>query len=211
MIDEKQTSRVKKNFNCASIIYDMFEWLPEGRSLNWRERVWFHVPTGKVLEVGIGTGRNLPYHPDRIRVIGMDLSDGMLAKAHNYANRLNYHIDLQQMDVQQLAFADDTFETVVATFVFCSVPNQIHGLQELKRVVKQDGRIILLDHVRINKPIIGWLMDMLNVFTHLFGENINRRTVENVKQAGLKIESVTDLTRLGLVKLIVATKHDQAV
>jgi ubiquinone/menaquinone biosynthesis C-methylase UbiE len=92
----------------------------------------------------------------------------------------------------------------VATFVFCSVPDPVRGLQELRRVVRPDGLVLLLEHVRIDRPVIGRLMDLLNpIVVRLMGANINRRTVENVRQAGLTIERVENLTANGLVKLIV--------
>ena len=109
------------------------------------------------------------------------------------------------MDVQQLEFADNTFDAAVATFVFCSVPDPVLGLRELSRVVKSEGKIILLDHVRVNRPIIGTLMDLMNpLFVRFYGANINRRTVENVQIAGLIINSVTDLGPMGMIKFTVA-------
>jgi len=106
------------------------------------------------------------------------------------------------MDVQRISFPDNTFDTAVATFVFCSVPNPIKGLQELKRVIKKDGDIWLLEHVRVNKPVIGPLMDIANpLVVRIMGANINRQTVENVKKAGLQILSVEKL-KGNLVKLI---------
>jgi ubiquinone/menaquinone biosynthesis C-methylase UbiE len=85
------------------------------------------------------------------------------------------------MDVQALTFPDDDFDAAVATCVFCSVPDPVRGLQELARVVKPDRRILLLDHVRIDQPLIGAIMDGLNpLIVRMWGANINRRTTENV-------------------------------
>ena len=109
------------------------------------------------------------------------------------------------MDAQQLDFPDDSFDAAAATFVLCSVPDPVLGLRELGRVVKPDGRIFLLDHVRIDRPVIGPLMDLLNpIIGRLTGANINRRTLDIVQRVGLNIETVTDLGPLGIVKLIVA-------
>ena len=94
----------------------------------------------------------------------------------------------------------------VATFVFCSVPDPERSLRELARVVKPDGRIELLEHVRIDRPqLIGKLMDWLDpLVVRVMGAHINRRTAEVVRQSGLEIEEVEDLAPLGLVKLITA-------
>jgi ubiquinone/menaquinone biosynthesis C-methylase UbiE len=89
------------------------------------------------------------------------------------------------MDAQHLDFPDDAFGAAVATFVFCSVPDAVRGLRELGRVVKPDGRIFLLEHVRINHPeAIGKLMDLLDpLVVRIMGPHINRRTEKNVRQA----------------------------
>jgi hypothetical protein len=83
------------------------------------------------------------------------------------------------------------FDTAIATFVFCSVPDPVLGLKELRRVVKSGGEILLLEHVRIDKPVIGFIMDIMNpIVLYLIGANINRTTVENVEKAGLCIEKI---------------------
>ncbi len=98
------------------------------------------------------------------------------------------------MDVQHLEFPDRTFDAVAATCVFCSVPDPVAGLRELKRVVRTGGDIWLMEHVRIDRPVIGTLMDLMNpMMVRMMGANINRQTVENVRRAGLQIVSVENL------------------
>ena len=203
--NDQQTNLTRRRYNRIAPLYDLLEILPERGIVPWRRRLWATVPAGEVLEVGVGTGKNLPYHPTEATITGIDLSEGMLARARRKAEKLDQSLDLFPMDVQQLEFADNTFDAAVATFVFCSVPNPVLGLRELARVVKPAGQIMLLEHVRVDKPLIGPLMDLMNpLIVRLYGANINRRTVEKVRQAGLAIDSVTALGPFGVVKQIVA-------
>ena len=110
------------------------------------------------------------------------------------------------MDVQHLEFEDDTFDTVVSAFVFCSVPDPVRGLMEVERVCKPGGKVVLLEHVLSANRILGWLMNLANpLVVRVVGANINRRTVENVSQSALVVEQVTELWA-GIFKLIEARK-----
>jgi ubiquinone/menaquinone biosynthesis C-methylase UbiE len=130
----------------------------------------------------------------------------MLAQAQQKAEKLGYSIKLREMDAQKLDFAENSFEAATATFVFCSVPDPVVGLSELARVVKPGGRIVLLEHVRVDRPaMVGKLMDWFDpLVVRMMGAHINRRTADAVRRAGLEVERVEDLAARGLVKLIVA-------
>jgi ubiquinone/menaquinone biosynthesis C-methylase UbiE len=224
-MDKQETARTEARYDRIAPVYDLMEMLPEQQFRSWREKLWAQVPEGRLLEVGVGTGKNLPYHPPRAQVVGIDVSERMLKRARQRAEELGIDIsermlkrarqraeelgkaiELHQMDAQRLDFADDSFDTAVATFVFCSVPDAVQGLSELRRVVRPGGKVFLLEHVRIDEPeIIGKVMDLLDpLVLRLMGPHINRRTEQNVKRAGLKVERVEALAPLNLVKLIVA-------
>lgn len=202
----EETKVTRARYNRLAPIYDLMEFLPEQRFAGWRKQLWARVAAGRILEVGVGTGKNFPYHPPGAEVTGIDLSERMLAQARRRAKKSGYPLDLRQMDAQQLDFPDNTFDTATATFVFCSVPDAERGLRELARVVRPGGQIVLLEHVRIDRPaLIGKLMDWLDpVVVRVMGAHINRRTAETVQRAGLVVEQVENLAPQGLVKLITA-------
>lgn len=203
-MSENATSKTQARYDRIAPIYDLMEAVVERLAFRrWRERLWAHVDGERVLEVGVGTGKNIPHHPPGVRVTGVDISSRMLARAGERAQDLEAEVDLALMDAQRLGFPDALFDTAVATFVFCSVPDPVQGLKEIDRVVKPGGRIILLEHVRVNVPVIGELMDRFDpVVVRLMGPHINRHTEENVRKAGLEIQEVEALAAGGLVKLI---------
>lgn len=200
------TALTRARYQRISPIYDKIEWLMERRFRLWREKQWQFVCGPRVLEVGVGTGKNMEFWPLNCRITAIDLTPGMLDIARQRAKSLNrQQDDLFLADVQHLELPSGSFDTVVATFVFCSVPDPIQGLREIGRVVRPAGQILLLEHVRIDRPMIGTLMDMIApLVVRLNGANINRRTVENVRLAGLQIERVEDLDDMGMFKLIFA-------
>ncbi len=200
-IDE--TARVQRRYDRQAAIYDLKEAPWELLAFKrLRRRLWGQVSGGRVLEVGVGTGKNFAHHPAGARVVGIDLSPRMLQRAARRARRLGRHIDLIVADAQQLPFRDGAFDAAAASFVFCSVPDAVAGLEEARRVLRTDGKVHLLEHVRARNPIAGWLMDRLNpIVVRMMGANINRQTVENVRRAGIAVEDV-ESRAFGIVKLI---------
>lgn len=204
-IDDKATALTRARYQRISPIYDKIEWLMEKRFHPWRSKLWQLVRGPKVLEIGVGTGKNIEFWPADLKITAIDLTLGMLDIARQRIKSLNREADLRLGDVQHLEFPSAAFDTVVATFVFCSVPDPVQGLREIGRAVRPGGQILLLEHVRIDRPVIGTLMDILAPFiVRLNGANINRRTIENVRAAGLEIERVEDLDDMGMFKLISA-------
>ncbi|HYG58070.1 MAG TPA: class I SAM-dependent methyltransferase, partial [Symbiobacteriaceae bacterium] len=158
----------------------------------------------RVLEIGVGTGKNLHLYDPAVtaELVGIDFSPAMLAKAEGKPCRVPH--TLLEMDAQHMAFPDASFDTVLATCVFCTVPDPVQGLKEARRVCKPGGRILLLEHMRVDRPVIGPLMDLVDpLVVWLIGTHINRRTLENVKLAGMKILQ-TENVHGDLMKLIIA-------
>jgi ubiquinone/menaquinone biosynthesis C-methylase UbiE len=181
----------KKRYDRLARFYDFLEAPVERlRFAAWRRKLRDRITGERALEVGVGTGKNLPYYPRDVKMTAIDLSPRMLERAQEKASALGLEVDLGEMDVQNLAFPDRSFDTVFATFVFCSVPDPVTGLQELRRVCKTDGRLLLLEHMRPGNAPLGFLFDILNpMVVRMMGANINRRTMENIQKAGWKIRS----------------------
>jgi len=202
------SKKIRKRYSRISRIYDFLEKPMEYSVAKWRQELMKEV-SGKVLEVGVGTGKNLAYYPEGLEVTAIDFSPPMIAEAGKKAAALNQKIQLRVMDVQNMQFPDNSFDTVVTSCVFCSVPDPVQGLKEIRRVCRPYGKVVMLEHVRSHKPVLGPLMDILNpVPLCIYGANINRNTIQNLKLAGFRNIEVRNLW-LDIVKLIVMTnlKH----
>ncbi|MDD2631147.1 MAG: class I SAM-dependent methyltransferase [Bacteroidales bacterium] len=173
------TNKIKKRYNRIAGLYDMMEAPMEGMFSKWRKQM-LKDASGKTLEVGIGTGKNIPYYPENVDLTGIDFSEKMISKAKEKVTE-SKNIQLLEMDAQQMQFDDNTFDTVVTSCVFCSVPDPVQGLKEIRRVCKDGGKILMLEHVRSNKKVFAPLMDAFNFIPlHLYGANINRETFQNL-------------------------------
>ena len=205
MIDESKTRKIRKRYNRLARWYDLMESVVESRRFRpWRTRLGRKIRGPRVLEVGIGTGKNLDYYPEGVEVTGIDFSPRMLAKAQKRARDLGIEAKLTEMDVQQLSFPDHSFDTVFATFVFCSVPDPVLGLREMRRVCKPDGVLLLLEHMKPGNRLLGLVFDALNpMVVRMMGANINRNTMDNIRKAGWIVE-VKELLSLDIVRWIEA-------
>jgi len=155
--------------------------LSEGRA-----QVFARALDGRVLEVGAGTGKNLRYYPEGACLVATDLSAGMLARAKEKSGGRAAPVRFVVTDAEDLAFKDGVFDRVVVTCVFCSVPDPVRGLHEVRRVLRTGGEIILLEHMRPG-GFLGKVFDCLDpIMSRLMGPHINRRTLENIRTAGLQ-------------------------
>jgi len=150
----------------------------------------FRGLSGRLLDAGIGTGRNCEFYPPSAIVVGIDISPAMLARARVRCPELAAAGRLCQMDVTRLAFSDASFDAAVSSFLFCVLPDplQVPALRELGRVVKPGGLIRLLEYVRpkgtarrilsyIWQPWIRWA----------YGASFDRQTERHVPAAGLEL------------------------
>lgn len=185
-------NKIKNRYNRVSKIYDLMEKPMESMLMDdWRKELFEKIEGKKILEVGVGTGKNLEFYSTDKEVTGIDFSEKMLEKAKNKSKDKD-HVTLMEMDAENMTFEDNTFDTVVTSCVFCSVPDPVKGLKEIRRVCKNGGKVIMLEHMRSNKPVVGKIMDRINFIPlHIWGANINRQTLKNLQEAGFNKEDTT--------------------
>jgi ubiquinone/menaquinone biosynthesis C-methylase UbiE len=162
--------------------------------------------SGDTLEVAIGTGLNIPFYPHDVRLTGIDLSDGMLEIARSRASQKNRAVALRQGNAHSLPFESGSFDTVVCTFSLCAIPDLDTALDEMVRVLRPGGALILVDHIRSSSRIARGVQRLLELVTvPLGGEHFMRRPLEQVNTRGLDIERVQRF-KLGLVERLVARR-----
>jgi len=162
---------------------------------------------GRVLEVSIGTGRNLPFYPGGCEIAGVDISEKMLEEGRIFAFNLGISLSLLVMDAENLGIKDGVFDTVSCTLSLCTVPNPVQALSEMKRVCKPEGKILLLEHVRSYNSFLNKVQDWLTPLSvRKIGCHLNRDALENVKKAGLDIDYV-ESHLAGTIKIIHAASN----
>lgn len=171
-------------------------------SEDWREWVTDKA-RGLVLEIGAGDGVNLTYYHADARVIATEPDEESLELISDYKD----NVTLAQVDAEDLPFPDETFDAVVGTLVFCTIPDAARALREVRRVLKPGGSLRLVEHVRAKNPLGRVLMHAVNPAWHWMtgGCNINRDTLSAVRAAGFEIIGLEKQT-LGLIIGIDAQK-----
>lgn len=190
-------------FDGLASVYDVgmlpLEWLIFRRL---RRRL-FPCIGGRVLELGVGTGVNLPLYRSATRVVACDASPDMLACAKG--RRTRARVALVQADAQRLPFADRSLDVVAASLTFCSIADPLRGLGEARRILTTHGQLLLLEHMR-GSGLGAWVTDVLHPLWNAWSRDchLNRETVGNVEQAGFTVRRV-EQHALGIVRLIEAT------
>ncbi|MDP3878323.1 MAG: class I SAM-dependent methyltransferase [Methylobacter sp.] len=201
------SNAIRQRYDRIAPYFEGLEAVMEGLFFkSWRKRLWAKVDGHHILEIGVGTGKNFDYYPADARITAIDFSEQMLKQAAQKRERKNINVELEVMDVQSLYFADNSFDTVICSFVFCSVPSALKGLKEVYRVCKPGGQVLLLEHVLSSNAVLAALMNLFNpVVVALVGANINRNTVKNVKACAFSSVHV-DQRSSDMIKLIEARK-----
>jgi ubiquinone/menaquinone biosynthesis C-methylase UbiE len=201
------TERQRRVWDKRAATFDRSMGLME-RLLFGDGRAWVcSQASGDVLEVAVGTGRNVGFYPSGIRLTGIELSSEMLAIARRRAADVGLQAELLQGDAQVLAFPDASFDTVVCTFSLCSIPDDRKAVAEMKRVLRPGGRLLLVDHVPSTTRLwrgIQWLLEQVTV--RVEGEHLLRRPLELVRAEGFEIERA-ERFKAGIVERVAARKQ----
>jgi ubiquinone/menaquinone biosynthesis C-methylase UbiE len=205
-----RTAKARDAWNRAAPSYD--------KQIALFERIWFGGGRqwlaarvdGRVLEVGVGTGRSLGLYPAGVALTGVDLSPAMVALAQQRAADLGVAVDLRVGDAERLQFDDATFDTVVCALSLCTIPDPAAAIGEMARVLAPGGRLLLLDHVVSTWPPVRagqWLLERLTI--RAAGEHFTRRQLPLVRAAGFEVVEVERL-KAGTVERVHARKPPAA-
>ncbi|WP_430791118.1 class I SAM-dependent methyltransferase [Virgibacillus flavescens] len=161
---------------------------------------------GSVLEVGSGSGVNFSHYKYVSRVDAIEPNPEMVKRSEKYSSKSNVPIQIHQAKAESLPFQDNTFDSVVATLVFCTIPDPVLALKEIKRVSKPGATVLFFEHVKMEQKFLGKVQE---VFTPLWsklcdGCHLNRDTLERIQHSGMKITRVDSYYR-GLFLKIEAT------
>ncbi len=186
--------------------YDLREWIYEVLGMRRLRKRLLRRASGKVLEIAIGTGKNLSYYPKDCQITGIDISQAMLEIARQRAYRMGRRIALKVMDGEALDFPDRHFDTVVSTLTLCTFPDPVAALREMARVCRVEGRILLLEHGRSDREWLGrWQDRRADRHAEKLGCHWNRKPLDFVHQVELKLLS-TRCTFFGAFHEIEATQ-----
>jgi ubiquinone/menaquinone biosynthesis C-methylase UbiE len=205
-VSDRRAQRLRRYWDKHARTYDKQTAFWE-RRLFGDGRQWVCTQaSGDVLEVAIGTGRNLPYYPEGIRLTGIEFSPAMLELARRQAQQLDVEVDLRLGDAQALDLPDASFDTVVCTLSLCAIADERRAVAEMKRVLRPGGQLLLLDHVAAAPRwvrAIQWLLEQLT--RPLGGEHLLRRPLLQVQAEGFQIER-RERAKLGIVERLTARK-----
>jgi ubiquinone/menaquinone biosynthesis C-methylase UbiE len=204
--DSPETDPVRRRYEELAPKYD--------RRVGFFERILFgggrrwvcSQAAGEVLEIAVGTGRNLRYYRDDVRLTGIELSPKMLELAQREAATVGVDADLREGNAEALEFGDGSFDTVVCTLSLCTIPNDRAAVEEVMRVLRPGGRLLLLEHVR--SPVLPIragqrLLEPLTIrFEH---DHLTREPLEHVRAAGFEVERL-ERSKLGMVEQLAARK-----
>lgn len=205
-VAQSEKERIRRLYEQEAPIFDRAMRAAE-RMLLGGAREWVaRRARGEVLEIAVGTGRNLPYYEADVRLTGIDLSPAMLAIAKRRAAGLGRDVDLRLGDAEQLEFGDETFATVVCTYSLCTIPDDVRAVSEMQRVLRAGGILLLAEHVRSPAGIIHAAQRALEPWAvRHAADHLLREPLEVVRAKSLRVEEL-ERHKLGIVEFLAASK-----
>lgn len=191
-----------------SRIAKIFDKIEEKMPMNEIKKEAVGMLTGKILEIGIGSGACLKYYKKDSDLTGIDFSIGMLNLAKEKAINLNFkNVKLLEMDIENMSFKNETFDSIFSSCVFCTIPNPKKGINEVYRVLKVGGKAIFIEHMKSEHFMINVSLTFFNIFTKLIlGTSLLRETEKTIKEAGFSKVTSKNIMFSDVVRLIIAEK-----
>ena len=176
---------------CAALYDTVMAPVERGGFQAIRKQLLRHA-SGKVLEIGSGTGVNFPYYTETERVIALDPTPAMVERSLPRTTQVAVPIEVIVANAEALPFPDHTFDTVVGTLVCCTIPDPCQALCEMRRICKPAGKVLYFEHVRVHHPLVGRLQDWLTPLWKRMagGCHLNRNTLALIKQAGFEVTCI---------------------
>jgi ubiquinone/menaquinone biosynthesis C-methylase UbiE len=182
------SQEISRKYDRFARWYDWVEGIPDLLGLSRLRRQLLRRASGRVLEVAVGTGKNLPYYPLGCRVVALDVSREMLKVTRKRAGKLSMNVSFLVADAEALPFPAHCFDTVISSLSVCTFPNPVGTLEEMARVCRTDGKILLLEHGRSDREWLGrWQDRHADKFATPLGCHWNREPLELTKDAGLEV------------------------
>ncbi len=167
-------------------------------------------PGARVLELGVGTGLSLSAYPAHCEVVGVDLAQDMLDQAADKVREHGWtHITLRQMDALNLTFPSDSFDYVTAFHVVSVVPDAARMMAEARRVCRPGGKLIIINHFRSERPLIGPIVDLADPVTRKLGWRTTLKLVDIIDGAPVSIEQKFKTSPRSLFTVVIARNEKE--
>jgi ubiquinone/menaquinone biosynthesis C-methylase UbiE len=204
-----EAERVRRLYNKRAAGYDT---VADRKALDRMRAALFSRARGAVLELGVGTGATFAHYPrDLTSLTGLDISEGMLARARTRAAALPFPVELRARDFQTLPFPAAAFDTVVSSLALCGIPDPAALFAEIRRVLRPGGRLLALEHVRPPHPLLGFAADLADPLNERFvGCHLNRRTPALLRAAGFEVRELDRRLFRALVALVATPRAAEA-
>lgn len=184
------TESIRGKYQRIAFLYDLLDLPFELRRYSALRTELLSGVEGRLLDAGVGTGRNIAYYPATVQATGIDLSAAMLARATKRSAQHNIPVELLEMDALQTTFPDHHFDCIISSFMFCVLDQfqQLPALRELRRICKPGGQIRVLEYSLSRSPYKRAAMQLWAPWVRwVYGASFNRNTEQYVGEAGLTL------------------------